>query len=100
MNGEFEKERRAMTDSQIRGRGVRDPLVLAAIDNNPAPSLRSRRPVEQRLRRQRLPIGQGQTISQPYIVAYMTEALGLTGGEKVLEIGTRVRYIKRRSWPR
>jgi protein-L-isoaspartate(D-aspartate) O-methyltransferase len=39
-----------------------------------------------------LPIGEGQTISQPYIVAYMTEALGLKGGEKVLEIGTGSGY--------
>jgi protein-L-isoaspartate(D-aspartate) O-methyltransferase len=39
-----------------------------------------------------LPIGQGQTISQPYIVAYMTEALQLTGGEKVLEVGTGMGY--------
>jgi protein-L-isoaspartate(D-aspartate) O-methyltransferase len=39
-----------------------------------------------------LPIGQGQTISQPYIVAYMTEALGLKGGERVLEIGTGSGY--------
>jgi protein-L-isoaspartate(D-aspartate) O-methyltransferase len=39
-----------------------------------------------------LPIGQGQTISQPYIVAYMTERLRLTGGEKVLEIGTGCGY--------
>ena len=39
-----------------------------------------------------MPIGHGQTISQPYIVAFMTEALGLKGGEKVLEVGTGSGY--------
>ena len=92
MNGEFAKERRVMTDSQIWGRGVRDPLVLAAIGKVPRhlfvpDGLRSSAYADEPL-----PIGQGQTISQPYIVAYMTEALGLTGGERVLEVGTGSGY--------
>ena len=92
MNGEFAKERRVMTDSQIRARGVRDQLVLAAIDKVPRHLF-----VPEGMRGsahddEPLPIGHGQTISQPYIVAYMTEALGLQGGERVLEVGTGSGY--------
>jgi len=81
-----------MTDSQIRARGVRDPLVLAAINKVPRHLF-----IPEGLRGcahadEPLPIGQGQTISQPYIVAYMTEALGLQGGERVLEVGTGSGY--------
>jgi protein-L-isoaspartate(D-aspartate) O-methyltransferase len=81
-----------MTDSQIRARGVRDPLVLAAITKVPRHLF-----IPEGLRGcahadEPLPIGQGQTISQPYIVAYMTEALGLQGGERVLEVGTGSGY--------
>jgi protein-L-isoaspartate(D-aspartate) O-methyltransferase len=81
-----------MTDSQIRARGVRDPLVLAAINKVPRHLF-----VPEGLRGwahadEPLPIGQGQTISQPYIVAYMTEALGLQGGERILEVGTGSGY--------
>lgn len=81
-----------MTDSQIRSRGVRDPLVLAAIKKVPRhlfvpEGMRGYAYVDEPL-----PIGQGQTISQPYIVAYMTEALGLQGGERVLEVGTGSGY--------
>jgi protein-L-isoaspartate(D-aspartate) O-methyltransferase len=92
LNGEFAKERRVMTDSQIRARGVRDPRVLAAIEKVPRHLF-----VPEGMRGcahadEPLPIGQGQTISQPYIVAYMTAALGLQGGERVLEIGTGSGY--------
>jgi protein-L-isoaspartate(D-aspartate) O-methyltransferase len=81
-----------MTDSQIRARGVRDPLVLAAMAKVPRhlfvpESLRVHAYADEPL-----PIGEGQTISQPFIVAYMTEALGLRGGEKVLEVGTGSGY--------
>jgi protein-L-isoaspartate(D-aspartate) O-methyltransferase len=81
-----------MTDSQIRARGVRDLLVLAAINKVPRhlfvpEGMRSYAHADEPL-----PIGQGQTISQPYIVAYMTEALGLKGGERVLEVGTGSGY--------
>jgi len=81
-----------MTESQIRARGVRDPAVLAAMAKIPRhlfvpEALRGRAYADEPL-----PIGEGQTISQPYIVAYMTEALGLKGGEKVLEVGTGSGY--------
>ena len=92
MNGEYAPERRLMVETQIRARGVSDPLVLAAMAKIPRhvfvpESLRAHAYADEPL-----PIGDGQTISQPYIVAYMTEALGLRGGEKVLEIGTGSGY--------
>jgi len=92
LTSDFAPERRLMTGSQIRARGVRDPLVLAAMAKVPRhlfvpESLRVHAYADEPL-----PIGDGQTISQPYIVAYMTEALGLRGGEKVLEIGTGSGY--------
>jgi protein-L-isoaspartate(D-aspartate) O-methyltransferase len=88
----FGEERRLMTETQIRARGVRDPAVLAAMAKVPRHLF-----VPEGLRRRAyadepLPIGEGQTISQPYIVAYMTEALALKGGEKVLEVGTGSGY--------
>ncbi len=92
MESDFGAARRMMVETQIRARGVRDPLVLAALAKVPRHAF-----VPEPLRRQAyadepLPIGEGQTISQPYIVAFMTEALGLGGGEKVLEIGTGSGY--------
>jgi len=84
--------REGMVQSQIIRRGVKDPLTLAAMKAVPR-----HRFVPEPLRKQAyddhpLPIGLDQTISQPYIVAYMTEALALKGGEKVLEIGTGSGY--------
>ena len=89
---ELEAERREMVNSQIRARGVRDPRVLEAMEKVPRHLF-----VPEAMRAgayadEPLPIGEGQTISQPYIVAYMTEALGLKGGERVLEIGTGFGY--------
>lgn len=81
-----------MVETQIAARGVRDPMVLAAMSKVPRhrfvpPSLRGDSYADAPL-----PIGNGQTISQPYIVAFMTEALALTGKERVLEIGTGSGY--------
>jgi protein-L-isoaspartate(D-aspartate) O-methyltransferase len=92
LDGDYARERRLMTESQILARGVRDPIVLAAMAKVPRHLF-----VPEGLRihayaDEPLPIGEGQTISQPYIVAYMTEALGLEGGEKVLEVGTGSGY--------
>jgi protein-L-isoaspartate(D-aspartate) O-methyltransferase len=92
VDGDYARERRSMTETQIRARGVRDPRVLAAMAKVPRHLF-----VPEGLRAQAyadepLPIGEGQTISQPYIVAYMTEALELKGGEKVLEVGTGSGY--------
>ena len=92
MSGEYARERRLMTDSQIRARGVRDPQVLAAMDKVPRHLFVHESLQAHAYADEPLPIGEGQTISQPYIVAYMTEALGLRGGEKVLEVGTGSGY--------
>ena len=92
MDGEYARERRRMTDAQIRARGVRDPLVLAAMSRVPRHLFMPEGFRAHAYADEPLPIGEGQTISQPYIVAYMTEALGLKGGEKVLEIGTGSGY--------
>jgi protein-L-isoaspartate(D-aspartate) O-methyltransferase len=92
LDGEFARERRQMTDTQIRARGVRDPLVLAAMSRVPRHLFMPEGLRVHAYADEPMPIGEGQTISQPYIVAYMTEALGLKGGEKVLEIGTGSGY--------
>jgi protein-L-isoaspartate(D-aspartate) O-methyltransferase len=89
---DFEAERRDMVDTQIRARGVHEPAVLRAMEKVPRHLF-----VPEDLRRaaysdEPLPIGESQTISQPYIVAYMTEALDLRGGERVLEVGTGSGY--------
>jgi protein-L-isoaspartate(D-aspartate) O-methyltransferase len=84
--------RERMVREQIEARAVRDPLTLAAMRKVPRHELV---PAAVRLAAYTdspLPIGLGQTISQPYIVAFMTEALGLRGGEKVLEVGTGSGY--------
>jgi protein-L-isoaspartate(D-aspartate) O-methyltransferase len=89
---EYEDERRAMVAQQIEGRGVRDANVLDAMRNVPRHWF-----VPEPLRAMAhgdgpLPIGEEQTISQPYIVALMTESLRLTPESKVLEIGTGSGY--------
>ncbi|RYD48630.1 MAG: protein-L-isoaspartate(D-aspartate) O-methyltransferase, partial [Verrucomicrobiaceae bacterium] len=81
-----------MVAEQIERRGVKDPRVLEAMRKVPRHEFV---PEEGRLEAyddRPLPIGHGQTISQPYIVALMTEALGLKGTEKVLEVGTGSGY--------
>ena len=88
----FARSREAMVAEQIATRGVRDAKTLAAMRKVPRHLF-----VPPEVRRDAysdspLPIGQGQTISQPYIVAYMTEALKLQGGETVLEVGTGSGY--------
>lgn len=87
-----EARRRQMVERQIRARDVRDPRVLEAMRTVPRerfvpPALAARAYDDTPL-----PIGQGQTISQPFIVAYMTEALGVEPSHKVLEIGTGSGY--------
>ena len=92
MKDHFVTARRRMVESQIKNRGVADPLVIAAMLKVPRHLF-----VEEGLRNQAyadhpLQIGEHQTISQPYMVAHMTEALQLKGGERVLEIGTGSGY--------
>ncbi len=87
------KERRdAMVTSTIESRGVTDPDVLKAMRNVPRHLFVPREMRGKAYTDQPLPIGYGQTISQPYIVAYMTEILELEPGDKVLEVGTGSGY--------
>ena len=84
--------RRAMIETQLRRRGIHEAAVLAALGAVPRhefiPGDFRNRAYEDAP----LPIGEGQTISQPYMVAAMTVALHLRGGERVLEIGTGCGY--------
>ena len=87
-----EAERLAMVRTQIEARGIRDARVLDALR-----TVERHRFVPDDVKGQAyadrpLPIGEGQTISQPYIVALMSELLGLSGDERVLEVGTGSGY--------
>ena len=85
-------ERHAMVQRQIVRRGVRDELVLEAVRSVPREDFLPADMREFAYEDSALPIEEGQTISQPFIVALMSEALLLKGGEKVLEIGTGSGY--------
>jgi len=89
---DFAKERERMVEEQIEARGVRDPRVVAALRSVPRHEFVPPEERDHAYRDRPLPIGQGQTISQPYIVAVMTELLELSGDEKALEIGTGSGY--------
>ena len=84
--------RRAMVEEQIRERGVHQPEVLRAMETVPRHLFVPGDNRDQAYGDSPLPIGWGQTISQPYIVALMTELLKLDRGDKVLEIGTGSGY--------
>ncbi len=92
LEDEFLTERLRMVEHQIRRRGIRDPRVLAAMARVPRHLFVPSQWREEAYADYPLPIGEGQTISQPYIVGLMTEALELGGSEKVLEIGTGSGY--------
>jgi len=84
--------RNRMVVEQIAARGVSDPEVLAAMRKVPRHEFVPEEYRDMAYRDTPLPIGHGQTISQPYIVAYMTEQLALSPKDKVLEIGTGSGY--------
>jgi protein-L-isoaspartate(D-aspartate) O-methyltransferase len=88
----FEAERRDMVNAQIRGRGLHEPRLLAAFESVPRHFFVRREDCSLAYDDHPLPIGRGQTISQPYVVALMTDLLGLKGEEKVLEVGTGSGY--------
>lgn len=88
----FDEERKGMVELQIRRRGIKDKKALEAMLKVPRHLFVPEQMKELAYGDEPLPIGEGQTISQPYIVAYMTEALKLTGKERVLEIGTGSGY--------
>jgi protein-L-isoaspartate(D-aspartate) O-methyltransferase len=88
----YARDRERMVDEQLVARGITDARVLAAMRRVPR-----HRFVQEALRERAhgdhpLPIGEEQTISQPFIVGLMTSLLELTGGEKVLEVGTGSGY--------
>jgi len=88
----FARAREEMVATQIEARGVRDPKTLLAMRKVPRHLFVPASAVSRAYEDYPLPIGHGQTISQPYIVGFMTEALGLKGGESVLEVGTGSGY--------
>ena len=81
-----------MVDEQLRARGIRDPRVLDAMTRVPRHLFVPESGRDEAYGDHPVPIGHGQTISQPYIVAFMTEALRLEQGHRVLEIGTGSGY--------
>ena len=89
---DFAVLRREMVERQIASRGVRDLLVLEAMRNVPRETFLPKSLQEFAYADAPLPIDANQTISQPYIVAFMAEALALKGGETVLEIGAGSGY--------
>lgn len=89
---EYARRRMNMVDNQIRARGIRDPRVLEVMRKVPRHEFVPAEQAANAYDDNPLPIGLGQTISQPYIVAYMTEQLQVTPQSKVLEIGTGSGY--------
>ena len=89
---DFTTARNRMVDSQLVSRGIKDAKVLLAMRKVPRHRFVEEALISQAHGDHPLPIGEKQTISQPYIVALMTEALELKGTERVLEIGTGSGY--------
>ncbi len=89
---DFEVARRKMVETQIAARGIRNPRVLQVMREIPRHLFLDEGMWEQAYQDHPLPIGEKQTISQPYIVALMTEALEPTPRDRVLEIGTGSGY--------
>jgi protein-L-isoaspartate(D-aspartate) O-methyltransferase len=87
-----DQKRKEMVHTQIRARGIQDPQVIQAMSTVQRHLFVPEGYEKLAYADRPLPIGHGQTISQPYVVAYMTEALDLEGDERVLEIGTGSGY--------
>jgi len=92
INDHYKIARERMVQNQLVARGIKDPRVLDAMRRVPRHLFVDEALIDQAYQDHPLPIGYGQTISQPYIVALMSESLLLTGREKVLEIGTGSGY--------
>jgi protein-L-isoaspartate(D-aspartate) O-methyltransferase len=88
----YKKQRIRMVDSQIRARSITDARLLKVMETIPRHLFVDEGLIDQAYNDNPLPIGEHQTISQPYIVALMTQALELKGRERVLEIGTGSGY--------
>jgi protein-L-isoaspartate(D-aspartate) O-methyltransferase len=89
---ELAEARRRMVDEQLRERGIADERVLAAMERVPRELFVPEAYRARAYHDAALPIGEGQTISQPYMVARICEALALHGGERVLDVGTGSGY--------
>lgn len=89
---EYSRKRQEMVDHQLLRRGISDHNVLAAMRKVARHEFVPEDMLSYAYADEPLPIGEGQTISQPYIVAYMTEALSLGAQDRVLEIGTGSGY--------
>lgn len=90
--GTFEMDRHKMVENQIRARGIKHEATLRAMETVPRHLFIPVQLWGQAYRDGPLPIGHGQTISQPYIVAYMTALIEPEKGERILEIGTGSGY--------
>jgi len=88
----YDKERHLMVSEQIRARGIKDERVLAAMETVERHLFVDDHLQDKAYNDCALSIGEGQTISQPYMVALMTELLELKGDEKILEVGTGSGY--------
>ncbi len=89
---DFEEQRREMVERQIAGRGITDPHLLDAMRKVARENFVSPAMVHSAHEDRPLPIGEGQTISQPYIVALMIEAAAVRPGQRVLEVGVGSGY--------
>ncbi len=89
---DFHKQRDGMVRTQLMERGIQDPATLHAMGRVPREYFVPEEFRTLAYEDRPLPIGEGQTISQPYMVALMTEALKLKGDERILEIGTGSGY--------
>jgi protein-L-isoaspartate(D-aspartate) O-methyltransferase len=89
---EFKKDRNLLVQTSIKNRGISDPDVLSAMRAVPRHRFVPESLMSVAYTDRPLPIGEGQTISQPYVVALMTEILNLAQGQRVLEIGTGSGY--------
>ncbi|MEW6087275.1 MAG: protein-L-isoaspartate(D-aspartate) O-methyltransferase [bacterium] len=89
---DYSENRKLMVEAQIERRGIKNERVLTVMRELPRHLFVEERYHDSAYADHPLPIGDGQTISQPYIVALMTEKLNLSGNEKVLEIGTGSGY--------
>jgi protein-L-isoaspartate(D-aspartate) O-methyltransferase len=89
---DYTRAREKMVQEQIIDRGIQDPRVIEAMRKIPRHLFVPDALLGRAYGDTALPIGDGQTITQPYVAAYMTEALGLRGHERVLEVGTGSGY--------